>query len=359
MTNVDTLAQEAIQLLEQLIATPSLSREESDTAEILYTFFQKRAIPAERGLNNVWVRNKHWEKGKPILLLNSHHDTVKPAAGWQRSPFQATTEGETLYGLGSNDAGGPLVSLIATFLHFFEAPSLPFNLLLAATAEEEISGKNGIAALLPELGEISLGIVGEPTKMEMAIAEKGLMVIDGTAAGKSGHAARNEGINALYLALEDIAWIRQHKFEKVSPLLGAVKASVTQIEAGTQHNVVPDRCSFVIDVRTNEAYSNQEVFERLQANTQSDLKARSFRLNSSGIALEHPVVQYGKALGWSHFGSPTLSDQALMPFTTLKLGPGDSARSHTADEFIKHSEIKDGIQKYIQLLSMIQAGDLD
>lgn len=359
MTNVDTLAQEAIQLLEQLIATPSLSREESDTAELLYTFFQKKAIPVERGLNNVWVRNKHWQKGKPILLLNSHHDTVKPAAGWQRPPFQATTEGETLYGLGSNDAGGPLVSLIATFLHFFEAPSLPFNLLLAATAEEEISGKNGIAALLPELGEISLGIVGEPTKMEMAIAEKGLMVIDGTAAGKSGHAARNEGINALYLALEDIAWIRQHEFEKVSPLLGAVKATVTQIEAGTQHNVVPDRCSFVIDVRTNEAYSNQAVFEHLQANTQSDLKARSFRLNSSGIPLEHPVIQYGKSLGWPHFGSPTLSDQALMPFTTLKLGPGDSARSHTADEFIKHSEIKDGIQKYIQLLSMIQVGDLD
>lgn len=359
MTNVDTLAEEAIQLLEQLIATPSLSREESDTAEFLYNFFQKKSIPAERGLNNVWVRNKHWQKGKPILLLNSHHDTVKPAAGWQRLPFQATTEGETLYGLGSNDAGGPLVSLIATFLHFFDATSLPFNLLLAATAEEEISGKNGIAALLPQLGEISLGIVGEPTKMEMAIAEKGLMVIDGTAAGKSGHAARDEGVNALYLALEDIDWIRQHEFEKVSPLLGAVKATVTQIEAGTQHNVVPDRCSFVIDVRTNEAYSNQEVFEHLQSRTQSDLKARSFRLNSSGIPLEHPVIQYGKSLGWHHFGSPTLSDQALMPFTTLKLGPGDSARSHTADEFIKHSEIKDGIQKYIQLLSMIQVGDLD
>ncbi len=356
--DIEQLANKAIQLLEQLIATPSLSREEGDTAELLFSFFEQLGIPAERQLNNVWARNKHWEEGKPILLLNSHHDTVKAAAGWQRPPFQPTTEGETLYGLGSNDAGGPLVSLIATFVHFYEQPNLPFNLILAATAEEEISGKNGIAALLPRLGNISLGIVGEPTKMEMAIAEKGLMVIDGTAEGKSGHAARNEGVNALYKALEDIAWIREHQFPKVSPLLGAVKATVTQIEAGSQHNVVPDRCSFVIDVRTNEAYSNEAVFEELQASTRSILKARSFRLNSSGIPLDHPVIQYGKSLGWPHFGSPTLSDQALMPFTTLKLGPGDSARSHTADEFIRHSEIKEGIQKYIQLISMIQPGDL-
>ena len=356
--DINQLTGKAIQLLEQLIATPSLSREESDTADILSSFFEQLGISAQRQLNNVWAKNKYWEEGKPILLLNSHHDTVKPAAGWQRPPYQPTTEGETLYGLGSNDAGGPLVSLIATFVHFYEVNKLPFNLILAATAEEEISGKNGIAALLPQLGTISLGIVGEPTKMEMAIAEKGLMVIDGTAEGKSGHAARNEGVNALYKALEDIAWIRSHKFPKVSPLLGAVKATVTQIEAGSQHNVVPDRCSFVIDVRTNEAYSNEAVFEELQAHTQSTLKARSFRLNSSGIPLDHPVVKYGKALGWPHFGSPTLSDQALMPFTTLKLGPGDSARSHTADEFIRHSEIKEGIQKYIQLLSLIQEGDL-
>lgn len=356
--DIDQLAVKAIQLLERLIATPSLSREEADTADLLFSFFEKEAIPAQRYLNNVWAKNKHWEEGKPTLLLNSHHDTVKPAAGWQRPPFQPTTEGETLYGLGSNDAGGPLVSLIATFVHFYDQADLPFNLMLAATAEEEISGKNGIAALLPQLGKISLGIVGEPTKMEMAIAEKGLMVVDGMAEGQSGHAARNEGVNALYKALEDIAWIREHKFSKVSPLLGAVKATVTQIEAGSQHNVVPDRCSFVIDVRTNEAYSNEEVFNHLQSHTQSQLKARSFRLNSSGIPLDHPVVKYGKSLGWAHFGSPTLSDQALMSFTTLKLGPGDSARSHTADEFIRHSEIKEGIQKYIQLISMIQSGDL-
>lgn len=356
--DIDQLASKAIQLLEQLIATPSLSREEGDTADLLFSFFAQLGIPAQRQLHNVWAKNKYWEEGKPILLLNSHHDTVKPAAGWQRPPFQPTTEGETLYGLGSNDAGGPLVSLIATFVHFYAVENLPFNLILAATAEEEISGKNGIAALLPQLGTISLGIVGEPTKMEMAIAEKGLMVIDGMAEGQSGHAARNEGVNALYKALEDIAWIRGHQFPKVSPLLGAVKATVTQIEAGSQHNVVPDRCSFVIDVRTNEAYSNEAVFEELQAHTQSILKARSFRLNSSGIPLDHPIIQYGKSLGWPHFGSPTLSDQALMPFTTLKLGPGDSARSHTADEFIRHSEIKEGIQKYIQLISMIQPGDL-
>lgn len=356
--DIDHLADKAIQLLEQLIGTPSLSREEGDTADLLFSFFTQLGIPAERYLHNVWAKNQHWEEGKPILLLNSHHDTVKPATGWQRPPFQPTTEGETLYGLGSNDAGGPLVSLIATFVYFYGKPNLPFNLILAATAEEEISGKNGIAALLPQLGNISLGIVGEPTKMEMAIAEKGLMVIDGTAEGKSGHAARNEGVNALYKAIEDIAWIRGHEFQKVSPLLGAVKATVTQIEAGSQHNVVPDRCSFVIDVRTNEAYSNEEVFEHLQAHTQSILKARSFRLNSSGIPLDHPVIQSGKSLGWPHFGSPTLSDQALMPFTTLKLGPGDSARSHTADEFIRHSEIKEGIEKYIQLLSLIQKGDL-
>lgn len=358
MTQVESLSQQAIQLLEQLIATPSLSREESDTADLLFSFFAERSIPAQRLLHNVWAKNRYWQEGKPVLLLNSHHDTVKAAAGWQRPPFQATTEGETLYGLGSNDAGGPLVSLIATFLHFYEATDLPFNLILAATAEEEISGKNGIAALLPELGEISLGIVGEPTQMAMAIAEKGLMVVDAVAEGQSGHAARNEGVNALYKAIEDIAWIRRHQFPKVSPLLGAVKATVTQIKAGTQHNVVPDRCSFVIDVRTNEAYSNQEIFEHLQAHTQSVLQARSFRLNSSGIPLDHPVVQYGQSLGWAHFGSPTLSDQALMPFTTLKLGPGDSARSHTADEYIKHSEIREGIEKYIQLLSLVQAGDL-
>jgi acetylornithine deacetylase len=256
--------------------------------------------------------------------------------------------------LGSNDAGGPLVSLLATFVHFYERSDLPVNLIMAATAEEEISGANGIAALLPELGQIDFAIVGEPTQMRMAIAEKGLMVIDGEARGLAGHAAREEGVNAIYIALEDIQLIRNLELERVSALLGKVKMSVTQIEAGKQHNVVPDSCRFVIDVRTNECYRNEEVFDLLQSKVQSELKARSFRLNSSGIALEHPLVQSGLQLGLPYFGSPTLSDQALMPFPSLKIGPGDSARSHTADEYIRLSEIRAGIALYSQLIEGIK-----
>lgn len=352
------LNKDAILLLQGLISTPSLSREEADTAALIYQFLADKGVKVERSGNNVWAKNKYWQAEKGTILLNSHHDTVKPASGWQRDPFHPGLEGDTLYGLGSNDAGGPLVSLIATFLYFYDQKELPFNLLIAATAEEEISGKNGIAALLPDLGAISLGIVGEPTKMEMAIAEKGLLVIDGTAHGKSGHAAREEGENALYKALEDIQWIRTFQFPEVSPLLGAVKTTVTQITAGTQHNVVPDQCQFVIDVRTNEHYSNQEVFAYLQSQVQSELKARSFRLNSSGIPLDHPLIQHGLSLDWPYFGSPTLSDQALMSFPTLKLGPGDSARSHTADEYIRLPEIEDGIAKYISLLSRLKPGEV-
>lgn len=340
----------AIDLLQQLIATPSLSRQEEKTAEILANFFTARDIPVNRRDNNVWVRSKHWEEGKPTLLLNSHHDTVKPAAGWQRDPHRPTLEGDQLFGLGSNDAGGPLVSLIATFLHFYGREDLPYNLILAATAEEEISGPKGVASILPKLGTIALGIVGEPTQMHMAIAEKGLMVIDGEAKGKSGHAAREEGVNALYIALDDIRQLRDYRFERVSDLLGPVKVSVTQIEGGSQHNVVPDRCRFVVDVRTNELYRNEEVFENLQSLTQSELTARSFRLNSSRIDREHPLIRTGKGLGRNYFGSPTLSDQALMPFPTLKMGPGDSARSHTADEYIRLSEIEAGVAIYRDLL---------
>jgi acetylornithine deacetylase len=252
--------------------------------------------------------------------------------------------------LGSNDAGGPLVSLIATFLHFYDREDLPFNLILAATAEEEISGANGIAAVLPELPEIAVGIIGEPTQMQLAIAERGLMVIDAEVTGLAGHAARDEGVNAIYLALKDIEWIRQHRFEQVSRLLGPVKATVTQIKAGHQHNVVPDRCDFVIDVRTNEHYTNAEVLEYLQIHTQSILVPRSLRLNPSGIPEDHPLVQAGIALGMSTYGSPTLSDQALCPFPTVKIGPGDSARSHTADEYIRVGEVEEGIERYIALL---------
>ena len=351
--NIDILQNKAIGFLKQLIETPSLSRQEDQTAAILEAFFADLMMESHRSGNNVWARSKKWSADKPTILLNSHHDTVKAAKGWQRDPFKATLEGEQLFGLGSNDAGASLVSLITTFRYFYDK-DIPFNLIMAATAEEEISGPNGIAALLPDLGKIDAAIVGEPTEMEMAIAEKGLMVIDGEAIGQSGHAARNEGINALYIALEDIQKIKDYQFEQISPLLGPTKATVTQINAGSQHNVVPDRCTFVIDVRTNERYSNPSAFAILDELTASTLKARSYRLNSSGIDEDHPLIISGKAIGKTTFGSPTLSDQALMPFPSLKMGPGDSARSHTADEYIYLSEIRNGIVDYIQLLEGIE-----
>ena len=344
------ITKQAIALLRQLIATPSFSREEEGTAVLIEGFFKEHNIPTHRKGNNIWAFSRYQDEKKPYLLLNSHHDTVKPAKGWQRDPFTPTLESDTLYGLGSNDAGGPLVSLIATFLYYYKTEGLPFNLVLAATAEEEISGANGIASILEELPEIAVGIIGEPTQMRMAIAERGLMVIDAVARGKAGHAARDEGVNAIYLAMQDIGWIKVHVFEKVSPALGPVKATVTQIEAGSQHNVVPDACRYVIDVRTQECYTNREVFEILQENTVADLTARSFRLSPSGIPLDHPLVKAGVSLGMETYGSPTLSDQALCSFPTVKIGPGDSARSHTADEFIRLSEIQAGIKKYIELL---------
>jgi acetylornithine deacetylase len=342
--------QEAISLLQNLIQTPSLSREEDQTAALIQDFFQNKNIQTQRQGNNIWVKNRYYTEGLRTILLNSHHDTVKPVKGWQRDPYAADIVDGKLYGLGSNDAGGALVSLIATFCHFYDK-KLPYNLILAATAEEEISGANGIASILPSLGNIDVGIVGEPTLMHMAVAEKGLMVVDGIAQGKAGHAARDEGINALYIALDDIQILRGYDFEKKSKMLGAIKVSVTQIEAGTQHNVVPDTCKFVIDIRSNECYSNQEIYEILQKHVQSELKPRSFRLNSSKINLNHPLILRGYDLGLTHYGSPTLSDQALMPFQTLKIGPGDSARSHTADEYIFAQEIEDGIEIYIKLLT--------
>jgi acetylornithine deacetylase len=344
-----TLTEETIALLKNLIATPSFSREEDQTARLIEAFLENKGIPFLRKGNNIWARNKHFKTGQTTYLLNSHHDTVKPVKGWQRDPFEPSVEDGILYGLGSNDAGASLVSLLATFIHFYDQ-QLPFNLIFAASAEEEISGRNGIEALLPELGHIDAGIVGEPTEMHMAIAEKGLMVIDGEAKGKAGHAARNEGINALYIALEDIEILRNFEFEDQNSLVGKTKISVTQIQAGIQHNVVPDSCKYVVDVRTNELLPNKEVFDILQSKVQSTLTARSFRLNSSRIAEDHPLVQSGKQLGRTCFGSPTLSDQALMSFPTLKMGCGDSARSHTADEFIYLKEIEEGIKLYIQLL---------
>ncbi len=344
----------SIDLLKRLIATPSFSREEGPTGDLIQNYLSRQQVATKRQGHNVWARNRHWQDGKPVILLNSHHDTVKPNAGWQRDPFQPGVEGERLYGLGSNDAGGPLVSLIATFLHFYQQPDLPWNLLLAATAEEEISGPHGVASILPQLGPIDLGIVGEPTQMQPAVAEKGLLVIDGYAHGKAGHAAREEGVNAIYQAWPDIERLRTYRFERVSDFLGPVKLSVTQIEAGTQHNVVPDVCHFVVDLRTNELYSNEEAFALLDELTACELKPRSFRLNSSRLPLDHPVVRRAEALGLKPFGSPTLSDQALMPFPTLKIGPGDSARSHTADEYICISEVEAGIAGYVELLEGLQ-----
>ena len=344
-----TIQKEAIALLKKLIATPSFSREEQQTGDLIELFFRKRNIMPQRIGNNIVVRSKHWLATKPTILLNSHHDTVKPASGYTKDPFNPEVNNGKLYGLGSNDAGGSLVALIATFLHLHER-ELPYNLLFVASAEEEISGPNGIAAVRDIIAPIALGIIGEPTQMRMAIAEKGLMVVDGEAKGESGHAAREEGKNALYIALKDIEWLKNYELEKVSDVLGKTKMTVTQIQAGTQHNVVPDSCKFVIDIRTNEEYSNKEVFELIQKQTASELTARSYRLNSSKIALNHPIVLRGKVLGLPHYGSPTLSDQALLPFTTIKIGCGKSARSHTADVFIYLKEIEVGIGVYLQLL---------
>lgn len=301
--------------------------------------------------NNTWARNLHWKEGLPVILLNSHIDTVKPAGGYTRDPFAADIENGVLYGLGSNDAGGPLVTLLAVFVHFYYKEDLPFNLLFAASAEEEISGINGLASILDEMGPFSFAIVGEPTQMKMAIAEKGLMVLDCTAHGKSGHAAREEGENAIYKAIADIERIKAFRFEKISEVLGEVKLSVTMINAGTQHNVVPDQCSFVIDVRTNEFYPNKEALRIIDELLDSEVVARSLRLNSSSIAIDHPFVQRGIKMGISYYGSPTTSDQAVIPYPSVKIGPGDSARSHTADEYILISEIEEGFRIYIDLLT--------
>lgn len=345
------LFQEAIDLLKALISQPSFSREEDRTATIIEQFFQKKQIPVNRFLNNVWVVNQYFDPVKPVLLLNSHHDTVKPNPAYTLDPFAAIEKEGKLFGLGSNDAGGALVALLAVFLYYYEQQDLPYNILFAATAEEEISGKNGIEALLPHLPNITCGIVGEPTQMQMAIAERGLLVLDVTAQGKPGHAARNEGENALYKAIKDIEWFSQYQFEKVSDLLGPVKMSVTVIETENKaHNVVPAICKFVVDVRVNELYSFEEILTTIQKNIQSTAVPRSLRIKSTAIPQDHPLVLAGTNLGRSSYGSPTTSDKALMPFLTLKMGPGDSARSHSADEFIYLTEIKEGIDLYIALI---------
>jgi len=344
----------AVLLLKQLIATPSFSKEEQDTANIISTFFEQQGVQYERVGNNIYAKNKHYNISKPTVLLNSHHDTVFPNKGYTLNPFTPLEKEGKLFGLGSNDAGGCLVSLIATFIHFYKQENTAYNIVFAASAEEEISGVNGIELLLPKLGKIDFGIVGEPTQLEMAVAERGLMVIDCIAQGRAGHAAREEGENALYKAMEDINWIRNFKFEKVSALLGECRLSVTVIETDNkQHNVVPGQCKFVMDARINELYNFDEVQEVFKLHLKSSFQPRSTRMKSTSIALDHPLVKAGIQLGKGYYGSPTTSDKALMPFPTLKMGPGDSARSHTADEFIYLREIEEGINCYIQLIEQI------
>jgi acetylornithine deacetylase len=348
------LYSEAVGLLKQLIATPSFSKEENDTAEIICAFFKKHDVPFARVGNNIYAKNKYYDVNKPSVLLNSHHDTVLPNKGYTMDPFTPVEKDGKLFGLGSNDAGGCLVSLMATFLHFHNQPDTTHNVVFAASAEEEISGVNGIELVLPFLGNIDFGIVGEPTKLEMAVAERGLMVIDCLSIGRAGHAARNEGENALYKAVDDINWIRNYKFDKVSSLLGESRLTVTVIDTDNkQHNVVPAQCKFVIDVRVNELYTFEEILDALKTNLKSQFKPRTTRMKSTSIPLDHPLVLAGIQLGKGYYGSPTTSDKALMPFPTLKMGPGDSARSHTADEFIYLEEIQNGINTYIKLIEQI------
>ncbi len=339
-----------IDLLKQLIATPSISKEEEKAAAVIQNFLKEKDIPYKTTDNNTWAFNKSYSKEKPTIMLNSHIDTVKPAKDYTNDPFTPIEEDDKLFGLGSNDAGGPLVALLATFVHFYERTDLPFNLAFVASAEEEISGSRGLEVVLSKLGPVEFAIVGEPTKMQLAIAEKGLLVLDCYASGKSGHTARNEGENALYKAIDDIQILRNYKFEKVSDVLGEVKISVTMIEAGTQHNVIPEVCHFVADVRTNEFYKNKDAAEIIGGLIQSEVVPRSVRLNSSGISEHHPFAKLVNSKGIPSYGSPTTSDQAIIPFLSAKMGPGDSARSHTANEYIFKSEILEGIKMYIELL---------
>ena len=354
--NTNDYTKEAVGLLKQLIATPSVSRDEQAAADVLCAAMDGYGMKWQREGNNVWTVSPDFSNERPTLLLNAHIDTVKPVSTWTRDPFTPVLEGDRLYGLGANDCGGGLVSLLQVFRILTASPStlhLPpstFNLIYLASAEEEVSGKDGIERVLPLLPKIDVAIVGEPTGMQPATAEKGLMVIDGYSHGVSGHAARNEGVNAIYEALDDLLWLRDYHFERESPLLGPTKMQVTVVESGTQHNVVPDKLHFVIDVRTNELYRNEDVFGFLQQHVKSELKARSFRLHSSSISDDHWLVRRCRELGMQPFGSPTLSDQALMSFPSLKLGPGQSSRSHSADEFICLSEISQAIDTYVQLL---------
>ena len=340
---------DAVELLSELISTPSVSRDEKAAADVLQRKIKEWRLPCKRIGNNLIVA-KRLSKKKPTMLLNAHIDTVKPVETWTRDPFVPTIEDGKLYGLGANDCGGGLVSLLQVYRILSEEKDIPYNIIYVASCEEEVSGQNGFSAVLPELPPIDVAIVGEPTGMNPAIAEKGLMVIDGVAHGKSGHAARNEGVNAISEVLDDLQWLRDYQFRKVSPFLGETRATVTVVHAGTQHNVIPDKVEFVIDVRTNEYYQNEFVFAFLQKHMKSELKARSFRLHSSFFPEDHPLIKRCKRMRMKPYGSPTLSDQALMPFPSFKLGPGESSRSHTADEYIEIDEIHNAIKTYVKLI---------
>ncbi len=348
--DITTLTSQATGLLAQLIETPRTSRQETEAADLLHRYMQEGCrLEVRREDCNLWTVAPDFREEKPTLLLNAHIDTVKPAASWTRDPWKATLEDGCLYGLGSNDDGASLVCLLHVFCELSKKPQ-PYNLIFLASAEEEVSGKNGIESVIPLLPRIDVALVGEPTCMQPAVAEKGLMVLDVTAHGKAGHAARNEGDNAIYHALDDMQWFRTHSWPRVSPLLGPVKMSVTIVNAGTQHNVVPDTCTFTVDVRSNECYTNRELYEEIRKQIKSEVRARSFRLGSSCIPEAHPLVRKAIELGRTPFGSPTLSDQALMPWPSMKMGPGDSRRSHTADEFIRISEMEEAIGIYLEML---------
>ena len=350
---MEKLQNDAVALLKELITISSFSREEDKTADVIERFLRERNVKTQRKGNNIWAYNAQFDASKPTLLLNSHHDTVKPNSGYTRNPFSPDVEEGKLYGLGSNDAGGCLVSLIATFLYYYNTENLTYNLCLAATAEEEISGLNGLESILPELGSLDFAIVGEPTLMNLAIAERGLMVLDCEVHGKAGHAAREEGDNAIYKALKDIQWFKSYRFAKVSELFGPLKMSVTVINAGTQHNVVPELCTFTVDVRVTDAYTNEEVLKIIKNNVDCTVKPRSTRLKPSSIDKDHPIVQSGVRMGKTTYGSPTTSDQALLSIPSVKVGPGDSARSHMADEYVYVQEILDGIRDYVEMLKPV------
>ena len=351
MKNIQTLTQEAIALLKSLIQTPSFSSEEDQTAVLIENWFTSNNIPFERENNNIWAFNKNFDKTKPTLLLNSHHDTVKPNQGYTKNPFEATVEDGKLFGLGSNDAGGCLVSLLATFTYFYATENLPYNMVIVASGEEESSGKNGLNSVLKQLPELDCAIIGEPTLMQLAVAEKGLLVLDVVVKGTASHAAHHNPDNPIYNAIPVIEWFKNYEFEKVSEVLGPVKMTVTQVTAGKQHNVVPAECHLVVDIRVNDCYSNTEILERVKANLTAEITPRSMHLNASSIPVSHGLVQAGIALGRTTYGSPTLSDQSVLYCKSLKLGPGESLRSHSADEFIYVHEIEEGIDLYIKILT--------